>query len=548
MTIASALLLRIALAVGILSPISGEGCGGSAGAVSCAARRPAKADNSLLQISRREQLQVTRAVELKGHIKNRHGICLDASQRNVIGKTVHMWTCLGINQTDHQNQAWEYDPSMGQIKNKFGICLDANSGGRVHMWTCDVEDENQRWAYDAKTGLIKNQQSLCLDSPARGVNGGDVHMWACDASNPNQQWQFDDYSCRTAVQGEDCYAAVTWAMTYGIRSNPEWYPGLTVSSSFEAFQTLFYDRAINSAVCPTLPCEEMCHTSQPGEECYPHIVWAMDVGILANPAWYPGLTAVSSFEDFQTFLHKISAECPLPCVAGPELTSTIEPTPAPMPAPTPAPTPVTAEPTPAPMQAPTPAPASVPMPGSFSIRFINDLPSASPCVHGGNSIRIFGPPGQHNIAAGSAMTLTYDWNTGCGIGIQINNWYWTLSQPMHAQVQDVDGRGMQNPDNSGINFQIDSNCKISGETNPCYGFGVRTDLVSDISSAMVGNQCTITVKKNSWTDAVTFDGTNACCAPPWAGGGACKSTNGFRTALDDKVAWPEWLLNIAKPL
>lgn len=325
-------------------------------------------------------------------------------------------------------------------------------------------------------------------------------------------------------------------MADGIHINAAWYPGLKAASSFEDFQKLFYDRKINNGVCPTLPCQadKTCHTSQPGDDCYPHITWAMNSGIHSNPEWYAGLTPASSLEDFQTLLHKTRPECPLPCVTGPM------PTPEPTPEPTPTPSPVT-------------------VPGVMSIRFVNALPHSSVCLHGGNSIRIFGPPGTHNIVAQSELTLIHDWSAGCGVGIQINNWYWTLSQPMNADVQDVDARGMQNPDNSGVNFQIDSKCQISGWTNPCYGYGIRSDWVSDISSAMEGNQCTITVRDNARTDAVTFDGEAACCAPLWAGLGACKSTNGFKTALsraegglgigeDSKVAWPDWMMKLAKPI
>jgi len=59
-----------------------------------------------------------------------------------------------------------------------------------------------------------------------------------------------------------------------------------------------------------------CHTVVQGEECYPHVKWAMDVGINIRPDWYPGLSKSSSFEDFQTSLHKGWAHrdvCPLPC-------------------------------------------------------------------------------------------------------------------------------------------------------------------------------------------------------------------------------------------
>jgi hypothetical protein len=123
-----------------------------------------------------------------GLIKNWHGICLDASQRNRRGGKVHMWTC----NTKNKNQQWSFDPSTGQIKNKHGICLDASQrnqrGGKVHMWTCQTTNWNQQWSYDVTTGQIKNTRGLCLDASQRNRRGGKVHMWTCNTNNKNQQF------------------------------------------------------------------------------------------------------------------------------------------------------------------------------------------------------------------------------------------------------------------------------------------------------------------------------------------------------------------------
>jgi hypothetical protein len=45
-----------------------------------------------------------------------------------------------------------------------------------------------------------------------------------------------DDSCHTAVQGELCHYKVEWAEHHGIHEHPEWYKGLTAWSSFEDFQ------------------------------------------------------------------------------------------------------------------------------------------------------------------------------------------------------------------------------------------------------------------------------------------------------------------------
>lgn len=42
--------------------------------------------------------------------------------------------------------------------------------------------------------------------------------------------------CQTPAQGSTCWNEVQWAMTNGIQSHPEWYPGLTANSPREQFQ------------------------------------------------------------------------------------------------------------------------------------------------------------------------------------------------------------------------------------------------------------------------------------------------------------------------
>ena len=56
-----------------------------------------------------------------------------------------------------------------------------------------------------------------------------------------------------------------------------------------------------------------CRTAIDGDSCFQHVDWAMKVGINEPEGsdWYPGLTADSSFEEFQAgLMHK---GCPMPC-------------------------------------------------------------------------------------------------------------------------------------------------------------------------------------------------------------------------------------------
>jgi len=89
----------------------------------------------------------------------------------------------------------------------------------------------------------------------------------------------------------------------------------------------------------TEPPVEACRRAVQGDECYAHVEWAMQHGITLNPESYPGLTPTSTFEDFQTFLHNLDhGSCPMPC-RSPQPPPVPQPTPQPTPPPTPQPTP-----------------------------------------------------------------------------------------------------------------------------------------------------------------------------------------------------------------
>jgi len=142
-------------------------------------------------------------------------------------------------------------------------------------------------------------------------------------------------ACRFAVEGEECYQAVEWAIEHGIRLHPEWYPDLTPESPAEAFQDHLYSTGHGN--CPQ-PCSvpstterpvEPCRRAVQGDECYAHVEWAMQHGITSSPELYPGLTPTSTFEDFQVFLHNLDhSSCPKPCQS-PQAPLTPQPAPQP---------------------------------------------------------------------------------------------------------------------------------------------------------------------------------------------------------------------------
>ncbi|CAJ1441563.1 unnamed protein product [Effrenium voratum] len=121
------------------------------------------------------------------------------------------------------------------------------------------------------------------------------------------------YGCEDAVLGSHCYSAVTWAMEHGLKLHPTWYPGLTATSSFSDFQARVHH--VHPKDCP-VPCTKKagCHTPKKGESCHSAVLWAMEHGITLHPSWYPGLTKASSFDEFQMAVHKATPKkCPLPC-------------------------------------------------------------------------------------------------------------------------------------------------------------------------------------------------------------------------------------------
>jgi len=127
-----------------------------------------------------------------------------------------------------------------------------------------------------------------------------------------------EVSCGMAKKGDKCYTNVVWAMTSGIRRNPSWYPGLTMKSTFEAFQRHIADTTPESG-CPK-PCKiEGCETAVWGTKCWSNVQWVLTNGIYAHPDWYPGLSSASPREAIQDNIRaKDSDICPKPaCNAQP---------------------------------------------------------------------------------------------------------------------------------------------------------------------------------------------------------------------------------------
>ena len=148
------------------------------------------------------------------------------------------------------------------------------------------------------------------------------------------------------------------------------------------------------------------------------------------------------------------------------------------------------------------------------ITVTNALPKSTVCANG-NTVSIFVPgqkvPGQPVIQpGGQSVTVNGDFSNFPGLGVQVNNWYWTA---VSLPVQKGDP---QNPDNSGAQFAISDQCVLSHQP-AWYGKGIPTYVIATVTAEKTAGGCTVTIRRNSYTDAVT----PGCCAPPGIGGHTC---------------------------
>jgi hypothetical protein len=159
-----------------------------------------------------------------------------------------------------------------------------------------------------------------------------------------------------------------------------------------------------------------------------------------------------------------------------------------------------------------------------SVTIVNDLPTAPTCP-GGNTVSVFTPTQQPPIQPGGAsLTVSGDFSTPPGIGLQVNNWYWT------SAILPVQSGPPQNPDNSGAQFTVSDQCALS--SSPAwYGKGIPTYLIATVTAQRSGSGCTVTIAPNSYTNSVT----PGCCAPPGIGSDTCTGSWGVTS---NGQPWP----------
>mmetsp|Transcript_42551 Transcript_42551/g.79358 ORF Transcript_42551/g.79358 Transcript_42551/m.79358 type:complete len:612 (-) Transcript_42551:115-1950(-) len=117
--------------------------------------------------------------------------------------------------------------------------------------------------------------------------------------------------CHDALAGEECYSHVSYAMDRGILQNPGRYPGANSGSTFAEVQMSLAQKGEGSC---QMPCsiQEWCHTAQPGEECYAYIEWLMEGN---NSQTAPeALRNKAKVTDVQQVIHEqMPGLCAQPC-------------------------------------------------------------------------------------------------------------------------------------------------------------------------------------------------------------------------------------------
>lgn len=139
----------------------------------------------------------------------------------------------------------------------------------------------------------------------------------------------------------------------------------------------------------------------------------------------------------------------------------------------------------------------------------NQLSKSSPCPKG-NTVSVFTSNGGQQLIqpGGGSVSLQGPYSAYPGLGLQVNNWYWT------SEILPVQKGPPQDPDNSGAQFMISNQCVLS-QAPPVYGKGIETYKIATVTAQKSGTgECLITIaQKPPYTDAVT----PGCCAPPLPG-------------------------------
>jgi len=101
------------------------------------------------------------------------------------------------------------------------------------------------WAKTQGNGLIRAQL----------VATGSPPPFATEHCSKPEETVKSDRACVYATPGSTCFEDVIWAMSHGIQNHPTWYPGLSSSSDFAAFQEFLHKNKGGRGTCPA-PCRQ----------------------------------------------------------------------------------------------------------------------------------------------------------------------------------------------------------------------------------------------------------------------------------------------------
>jgi len=232
-----------------------------------------------------------------------------------------------------ENQGWREDlgyvMTFNRLRNKYngrgfhikGLLLSEfgcfNRGWAGFAPAHAQEVFMNAWLRDTVIKVLHGDQatkSLIEDSPLSrwiGANGPDADT--APHYQPNTcRWQDPGHGSRTgaeAVQALQSISSVAWFSIHPGRNY------LFEGHRLNHLGNQYFD-ACNSVGGGGVALPSGCHTAVAPEECYSHVKWAKHHGVHGHPDWYPGLSAQSSFEDFQLhFHHSKYGKCPRPCPA-----------------------------------------------------------------------------------------------------------------------------------------------------------------------------------------------------------------------------------------
>lgn len=146
-----------------------------------------------------------------------------------------------------------------QVSNAFRDLMKSTTASSVNVE--DVLYFNLHTTYSfAKThgnGLIRAQAVATAAAPAFALKDciedakseGAISGTAGTTTSVSPQ----STSCQAALPGTQCFQDVVWAMSHGIQQHPEWYPGLSSSTSFDEFQAFLHTSKDANRTCPA-PC------------------------------------------------------------------------------------------------------------------------------------------------------------------------------------------------------------------------------------------------------------------------------------------------------